>query len=129
MEDQTGKLYSQVNYEYDAYSNPVTIRLKGDSSDTVVKTQYSYRFMLPTRQDVNVTGGDGTVSTISVQAGYNLRGDITKYTDGNGNTTVTTYDAIGRPTTETNPDGSVTTISYDDNFNKLSVTDSRGNVV
>ncbi|GIO86405.1 hypothetical protein J25TS5_33370 [Paenibacillus faecis] len=128
VEDKTGKLYSQVNYEYDAYSNPTTIRLKGDTADTVVKMQYGYRSMLPTRQEVNVTGGDGTLSTISVQSGYNLRGDITKYIDGNGHTTTVTYDAIGRPTTETNPDGSVTTIRYDDLFNKVSVTDARGNV-
>lgn len=128
VEDKSGKLYSQVNYEYDAYSNPVTIRMKGDPADTVVKMQYGYRSMLPTRQEVNVTGGEGTNSTISLQAGYNLRGDTTRYVDGNGNTTVTTYDAIGRPTTETNPDGSVTMISYDDLFNKVSVTDVCGNV-
>jgi len=128
VEDNTGKLFSKVNYEYDTYSNPTTVRIKGDTVDTVIKMQYGYRSMLPTRQDVNVTGVDGTISTISVQAAYNLRGEITRYVDGNGNATVATYDAIGRPTTETNPDGSVTTIKYDDLLNKVSVTDPRGNV-
>ncbi|MGG4132072.1 RHS repeat-associated core domain-containing protein [Paenibacillus illinoisensis] len=120
--DSQSNLLAQTNYQYDSYGNPIVVQLKGETANTVVRQQFAYKSMQPTRQEVDVTNISGKSSTITLQAGYNATGEMNSYTDGNQNTTTTTYDKLGRVTSEKNPDGTTTTLSYDDINNSLSVT-------
>ncbi|HNX15650.1 MAG TPA: hypothetical protein PKH29_12460 [Oscillospiraceae bacterium] len=47
-------------------------------------------------------------------------------TDGNGNTTSTTYDAQNRPLVTTNPDSTTVTKTYNNAKNTMSVTNEMG---
>ncbi|GGH61427.1 hypothetical protein GCM10008014_36860 [Paenibacillus silvae] len=122
VRDNQGNLLRQTNYQYDGYGNPVVLQLKGETADTIVRQQFGYKSMRPTKQEVQVTDAAGNQSTITLQAGYNASGEINSYTDGNQNITTTTYDKLGRITSEKNPDGTMTTLSYDDVNNTLTVT-------
>ncbi|MFC9711767.1 RHS repeat-associated core domain-containing protein [Paenibacillus sp. NPDC056933] len=122
IRDSQGNLLEQTNYQYDGFGNPVVLQLKGETADTIVRQQFGYKSMRPTRQEVNVTDAAGNNSTITLQAGYNATGEMGSYTDGNQNTTTTTYDKLGRVISEKNPDGSITTLAYDDVNNTLTVT-------
>jgi len=121
IRDSQGNLLGQTNYQYDGYGNPIVLQLKRETADTIVRQQFGYKSMLPTRQEVQVTDAAGKSSTVTVQAGYNDTGEMNSYTDGNQNTTTTTYDKLGRVTSEKNPDGSITTLVYDDVNNTLTV--------
>ena len=65
---------------------------------------------------------------ITVSFGYDAAGNQTAYTDGNGNTTYTTYNSLGLPATIAEPHtaqyttaaDSVTTDSYDGDGNLVS---------
>ncbi|SLK14730.1 MULTISPECIES: RHS repeat-associated core domain-containing protein [unclassified Paenibacillus] len=121
IRDSQGNLLGQTNYQYDGYGNPIVLQLKGETADTIVRQEFGYKSMLPTRQEAQVTDAAGKSSTVTVQAGYNATGEMNSYKDGNQNTTTTTYDKLGRVISEKNPDGSMTTLSYDDVNNTLTV--------
>ncbi|WP_037288927.1 RHS repeat-associated core domain-containing protein [Saccharibacillus sacchari] len=124
-----GMLLQQTNYEYDANANPIKVTLKGSEKDTVVQQEFgtgSKTFFL-TGQSIQVKDLAGKASTHRVQAAYNPdNGLMTSFTDGNGNVTKYTYDALGRPLQETYPDGAKTVVTYQDVENKTTVTDPTG---
>ncbi|MCY9587203.1 hypothetical protein, partial [Paenibacillus alvei] len=94
-----GTVVQQLNYEYDSMGNPITIRIKGDSRDTVVQQEFSreFRTMFMNKQSVNVTNVDGASDSIVSRMEYDsTTGDPTKYIDGNGNVTTYTHDMLGR---------------------------------
>lgn len=129
MVDSSGKLWGQTHYGYDAFGNPTSIRLKGDSSDTVLTQEFGYRSILPSSQTVTVTDVSGTAVPNTVRADYNQRGDITRYVDGNGNATTSQYDGVGRIIQETYADGSSIKAAYDDTNNKITVTQPNGSQI
>jgi len=129
MVDSSGKLWGQTHYGYDAFGNPTSIRLKGDSADTVLTQEFGYRSILPSSQTVTVTDVSGTAVPITVRADYNQRGDITRYVDGNGNATTIQYDGVGRIIQETYADGSSIKAAYDDTNNKITVTQPNGSQI
>ncbi|MEF2967555.1 hypothetical protein V3851_17140, partial [Paenibacillus sp. M1] len=125
VKDSSGKLYGQTNYQYNTYGNPIEIRMKGDSSDTVVNQTFEYA---PSKiqQSVSVTNAQGVKASIVQDASYDNRGNLLNYKDGNRYNTTVTYDAIGRPLTQTNPDGSKISSSYNDSTNTTVVTAPNG---
>ncbi|MBN3526633.1 Hint domain-containing protein [Paenibacillus apiarius] len=124
-----GEIVQQLNYEYDYAGNPLKIRIKGDTSETVVYQQFSpdfKRFFL-SGQIVGVKNVDGSNEVVESSMDYIPETGLpTKFTDGNGNSTSYTYDKLGRITAEINPDGTKTTIVYDDQANKMFITDPNG---
>ncbi len=59
--------------------------------------------------------------------GFNKYGEITAYTDRNGNTTYYDRDSNGNVTRQTNPDSSTKEFTYDSNNNVLSERNENGN--
>ncbi|MBG9742398.1 hypothetical protein ABD86_00030, partial [Paenibacillus alvei] len=124
-----GTVVQQLNYEYDSMGNPITIRIKGDSRDTVVQQEFSreFRTMFMNKQSVNVTNVDGASDSIVSRMEYDsTTGDPTKYIDGNGNVTTYTHDMLGRMTAEIYADGTQTAVAYDDAANKITITYPNG---
>ncbi|MCY9708797.1 RHS repeat protein, partial [Paenibacillus alvei] len=120
-----GTVVQQLNYEYDSMGNPITIRIKGDSRDTVVQQEYGRMFL--NKQSVNVTNVDGASDSLVSRMEYNtLTGDPTKYIDGNGNETTYTHDKLGRMIAEIYADGTHTAVAYDDAANKITITFPNG---
>ena len=60
---------------------------------------------------------------------YNAVGDVTVITDAAGNTIRTSYDTMGRPTRQDDPDRGTTINDYDAVGNLVKVTDARGRVM
>ncbi|MCY9687199.1 hypothetical protein M5X15_28685, partial [Paenibacillus apiarius] len=101
------------------------IRIKGDAGDTVVHQEFPSLFL--SKQTVHVTNVEGQAESVATQMDYiPAMGLPSKYTDGNGHSTSYTYDKLGRITAEINPDGTQTTIVYDDHANKMFITDPNG---
>jgi len=127
--DGSGNIVQQLNYEYDDVGNPVKIRIKGDTDDTVIYQEFSPKFkgMYLSGQIVGVKNIEGRSELVESRMEYIPESGLpTKYTDGNGNTTSYTYDKLGRITAEINPDGTKTTVVYDDQANKMFITDPNG---
>ncbi|UHA74908.1 RHS repeat domain-containing protein [Paenibacillus sp. 481] len=126
-----GALLQQVQREYDPNGNPITVRIRGEQQDTVVKQEFSPQLgaFFPTKQTVDVKNAEGQVTTIVKEADYNrFTGDMISYTDGNRHATTSTYDKLGRVIAEKYPDNTQTTIVYNDVQNTITVTDPRGHV-
>lgn len=122
----SGKLMAETGYVYDAYGNPVTVTIKDDNRTIKVNTaygsQYGYRF--PTSQTIVVTDASGKASTVSQSYAYNSKtGQMTRFTDGRGYSTDYTYDKLGRMLTMKNPDGSQSSVIYNDQDNTVTSTD------
>lgn len=101
--DASGRL---TYFEYDAVGRIVKeIRKVADNSPT--------------------PDGDDSVS----QYAYDGNGNLTSFTDPNGNTTNRSYDALDRLTSETNPEGETTAFEYDAVGNRTKVTMPSGNEV
>ncbi|MDR6884016.1 RHS repeat-associated core domain-containing protein [Bacillus sp. 3255] len=128
----SGTLLTQTDYEnIDASTGNVgQIRVKnGTVNDTLTQIQYSplYQGAFPTQTTTTVHDADSNVSTIIRQYEYDpSSGKLTKYTDGNTNSTLYQYDALGRVTLATHPDGSNLSIQYDDLNNFIRITDETG---
>ncbi|MDP5276155.1 RHS repeat-associated core domain-containing protein [Chengkuizengella axinellae] len=128
--DEKGKLLQQVNYEnYDEYGNVTQTRIKNDDKDIVSQMLYSeeYQFAYPRMKWMDVSDVDGTVSTLSTEAFYDVTtGQTTQYTDGNGNVSSYEYDELGRVVRAIHPDGSDVQMNFDDLDNIIVKTDEEG---
>jgi RHS repeat-associated protein len=60
---------------------------------------------------------------------YDLKGNLTKVTDNQGNITQIQYDRLGRKILLNDPDTGITTYAYDKLGNLLTQTDNKGNVI
>ncbi|GAV15285.1 wall-associated protein WapA [Paenibacillus sp. NAIST15-1] len=124
-----GDIVQQQNYEYDYVGNPVKIRIKGDTADTVISQEFSSQFksMYLSGQSVGVQNADGKNEFVESRMEYIPETGLpTKYTDGNRNSISYTYDKLGRITAEIHPDGTKTAVVYDDQNNKMFITDPNG---
>jgi RHS repeat-associated protein len=128
----SGALLTETDYENidNLTGNVGQIRVKnGTANDTLTQIQYSqvYQGAFPTQTTTTIHDGDNNVSTILRQYEYDpSAGKLTKYTDGNYNPTSYQYDALGRVTLATHPDGSKISIQYDDLNNFIRTTDETG---
>ncbi|MCM3292507.1 wall-associated protein WapA [Paenibacillus sp. MER 180] len=124
-----GEIVQQLNYEYDYAGNPIKIRIKGDVGETTIYQDFSPKFksMYLSEQAVEVKNVEGKNELVKSQMEYIPESGLpTKYTDGNGNQTSYTYDKLGRITAEIHPDGTKTTVVYDDQNNKMFITNPNG---
>nr|WP_240927233.1 polymorphic toxin-type HINT domain-containing protein [Paenibacillus thiaminolyticus] len=127
--NERGEILRHQNYEYDYIGNPVKIRIKGDTDDTVIYQEFSPNFksMYLSGQIVGVKNVEGRSELVESRMEYHPESGLpTKYTDGNGNSTSYMYDKLGRITSEINSDGTKTTVVYDDHANKMFITDPNG---
>jgi len=75
--------------------------------------------------EYNFVAGAGNV-TYTTQYAYDLKGSLTRMTDTLGNTTVITYDLLGRKLAMADPDMGGWQYGYDNNGNLTSQRDARG---
>lgn len=124
--NSSGELKSQMNYTYDSHGNMSQMVIKDDQKDMILYQQtldpVSGRYEVI--QTVNVKDADDNLSTITTRAQYeSLTGLLKTFTDGNGKDTKYEHDLLGRVTKEIYPDQNKREIQYDDQNNKLTVTD------
>ncbi len=128
----SGTLMQEVSFGRDAHGNVTQVTIQDDARDSVMNYEYNtqqYNGGFPTKQTVSVTQADGTSHTITQTMEYNkLTGQVTKFTDGNGNPTSIKYDKLGRVTEQTLPDQSNLSVAYDDIANSVTVTDMTNQV-
>ncbi|MEA4824761.1 MAG: hypothetical protein VB111_11735 [Clostridiaceae bacterium] len=74
-------------------------------------------------------GGKETRIQYTIDGGLNRYGEMSSYTDRNGNTTHYERDASGNITRLINPDASTKEYTYDSKSNLLSVKDELGNFI
>ncbi len=101
-------------------------RVKETVSARGQRTAYSYTFDGNTCTERTVAEGvvqaDGSTKDIPTRTTYDTgTGSIKSGSDGNGNVTSYTYDALGRVTKETLPGNVVTGIAYDDGAHTVTI--------
>ncbi|MFD0677378.1 MULTISPECIES: S8 family serine peptidase [unclassified Paenibacillus] len=125
-----GKLLQQVDIPlYDAFGNALQTIVKDDQRNIVTNNEYSndYANAFLTKQSKSVVNVENQASVVSLQAAYKkATGQLDYYIDGNGQNSSYQYDALGRVTTITHPDGTTMTAQYDDVQNKITQTDETG---
>lgn len=116
----TDPLDRRTEFQYDSLGNVTRItRLAGTANAASVSMTYDAARSLP----LTVTDGNGNTTTMSYDAGGNLR----SVTDPLGNVTSFEVDGEGRPTSSTDPLGRVTRRVYD-GADLSSVTDPMGHL-
>ncbi|WP_052702762.1 RHS repeat-associated core domain-containing protein [Paenibacillus beijingensis] len=129
---QTGNPLRETSYENidPSTGNIGQIRVKnGTVNDTLTAIEYSsvYNSAFPTKTTTAIRDINGNASTITKQYQYNMAdGNLTQFTDGYPSTTRYAYDALGRITKVTHPDGSFSSISYNDYLNRITLADETG---
>lgn len=101
----TDALGRTTHNTYDADGN-LTMAVDPKGSTTV------YNYDLNSRV-ISVTTGYGTPEQVTVGAGYDAAGNLTKRTSGNRQVTQYAYNGLGEVTSTTDPDGRTTTYGYD----------------
>ena len=96
--------------------------------DTEVKNGSVYKYTYSGGHKTSVTVVPFERSSPVESYSYDADGNITSYTDSNGNVTSFTYDSAGNTTSCTTPGGRTTSYTYDLDGNVLSETDPEGNV-
>ncbi|HUW06929.1 MAG TPA: FG-GAP-like repeat-containing protein, partial [Williamwhitmania sp.] len=86
----------KVNYTYNGLGQPIDVTTNGG-----VNNHYVYNYQTSTRTVTNSNSGTSTVTT-------NAWGQPTSVTDARGKTTTITYDAMGRVTSKSLPEGNMT---------------------
>ncbi|MBE1445372.1 RHS repeat-associated core domain-containing protein [Paenibacillus sp. OAS669] len=122
--NEDGKLLKQVEIsKFDTYGNPLEIVTKLDATrNKVTSIEYSndYAGAFPTKQSTKVMNVEKQESLVTIQAAFNkATGQLSRYTDGKNQETTYDYDALGRLTTITNPDGTKKIATYNDAENKI----------
>ncbi|WP_338771176.1 Ig-like domain-containing protein [Massilia sp. METH4] len=96
-----------TDYVYDVFGNLKTRTVSGANIET--RTEVTYDYDLRGRGPVSITNALGHKEIISYDWRFGSRSSLT---DANTLKTSWTYDAFGRMLTQTNPDGTVTTRTY-----------------
>jgi RHS repeat-associated protein len=126
----SGKLLQKVEHaNRDSYGNVTKQIITNDDKTVTTNSEYSgqYGNAFPTLQSVQVTNADGDASTITKKFSYNkITGLVIGSTDENGHEITYEYDALGRVTNVTYPDGNNIGASYDDQENTVTVTNELG---
>lgn len=126
---ENDQLLRQTNYEYDSYGNVISSREKGNNGDLLQQFEYGaqYKNAFPTKLTVQSNDIDGNLQTSTQLFEYDLSlGQMTKRTDGNGNSTAYQYDKLGRMIHQNNPDSSYRSVHYLDSQNEIEVIDELG---
>lgn len=87
----------KITYDYDTYGRVINQK-EYLSSSQYIETGYSYTGAnLTSKTTYNVLDAEGVlIGNVTEQYGYDSMGRMTSVTDGDGNTTRTTYDSRGR---------------------------------
>lgn len=131
---------SKSVYSYDSFGQ-VTVQNDYKDAANYVTTNYSYNYAtsaLPVQVSVaGVKTANGVIAagspgfaagTVARKQSYNKRGWLMSETDANGKTTSYSYDAVGRLTGVTFPDGSGLSYSYTvASTSMVTYTDQAGN--
>ncbi len=127
-------LIKHCKYKNDSLGNLISESVR--MSDGVYKTtEYEYgpeyQSMYPTKITMkNVRDAGGGKSDVVLSNAYDFTsGLLLSNTNGNGNTTKYTYDALGRLLKTIAPDDTSTSCRYDDSKNAITTTDQRGNTL
>lgn len=128
-------LKKTIEYVHDSYGN-ITQKKEFLNDTDYIRTDYSYtdtqyngQFTgsnLMSETVYGVSDNDNSSKNISVSYQYDWRGNPTKVTDANGNSTLYEYDELNRVIKTTAPDGSVETTSYDYGDTEITKTDALG---
>ena len=132
-----GDLSAKTTYTYDTLGRMTGCNTYTSASNYTAQT-FSYGSNAnPTQISVSgVTTADGaaatatpgyTAGTILEKTSYNVRGWPISYTDGNGNVTTITYDAVGRITQVLYPNGGKDKYEYDVEAGTVTHTDPNNN--
>lgn len=124
--DAAGAVLRSTSTAYDAADNPVS---STDASGVTTTTSYD-----AADRPTGVTQPVSASSSITTGTGYDAAGQVTRYTSGNGNKTVYTYNSLGLPETRVDPTvpgyttaaDRTTTIGYDADGDQTSVTEPGG---
>ncbi|WP_062269133.1 RHS repeat-associated core domain-containing protein [Endozoicomonas arenosclerae] len=109
----------RIEYHYDAEGNQVSVTVR-DSQNSIVRS--SSRTFDEMSRLLEQIRGDGTISA-SYQ--YDLNSNPTVLTDGKGNQTVQTFDALNRLKQQVSPDNSSVDQAYNAQNQLTAVTDQR----
>jgi RHS repeat-associated protein len=96
-----------TEYTYDAFGNVKTQSVSGANIDA--RTEVSYGYDVSGRGPVSITNALGHKEIITYDWRFGLRSSVA---DANDLKTLWTYDTFGRVLTQTNPDNTVTTRTY-----------------
>ncbi|MGH1428479.1 MAG: RHS repeat-associated core domain-containing protein [Arenicella sp.] len=142
----------QTQHEYDAKGNRIkTVEGFGSDDERIMEYVYDQYGQVTLERYLGRTNPDGsTADTVEMRYEYDASGNLTKYTDGNGNvmqyqnhnamgqyqtmidgrgkTWQYTYDNHGNKLTETSPLGFVTRFEYDSIHRLTKVTDAEGRI-
>ncbi len=105
-----------ITIAYNQYGGPTTLT---DALGQVRNIQYDLRFN-PSGATDNLNGPNTPIGGYT----WNLQGNPTSYTNGDGETTSYTYNAYGQKVSETNAEGETTSYTYDLFGRTLSVTNA-----
>ncbi|MFG2847817.1 LamG-like jellyroll fold domain-containing protein [Kitasatospora sp. NPDC048296] len=160
--DSTGTLTAQTDYTYDPMGRELTETVHNGAANLVTtftrdqrglvtaekdpngaETNYQYdaagreAYIGEPARQVEAVGGTAVQATPFQTFGYNTFGDRTSHSDANGNTTYTSYDAVGKVTGTIEPNYTApgatapitasTTARYDKVNQLISYTDQLGN--
>ena len=121
----TDPLHNVTTYVYDSGGNLLVDEEPTPAGQTARTTTYSYDSM---NRVVTITA---PMSEVTVH-GYDSGGNLIKTTDPMGRVTTIAYDALNRPTVETDPltatSNAVTTTVYDADDEVIQVTDPMGRI-
>lgn len=116
----TDKYGNATTYTYNDNDGILTTT---DSNSRTTRTWYDEMFYQIRTVDAE---GKETLTQYSMLDGLNIYGEISSYTDRNGNTTYYQRDDNGNVILQTNPDDSTKEYTYDSKNNVLSVKDENG---
>lgn len=105
-----------ITIAYNQYGGPTTLT---DALGQLRNIQYDLRFN-PSGATDNLNGPNTPIGGYT----WNLQGNPTSYTNGDGETTSYTYNAYGQKVSETNAEGETTSYTYDLFGRTLSVTNA-----
>lgn len=116
--------------QYNDSARTVTLRIKKAGESSYInrfKYEYDSKGNLTKKEQYNSIGtGDGNFSSITESYKYNCDDRPERFTDGNGDETISSYDLLGRVIKQTNPDGTENKREYDDINSIIKVTDEDG---
>lgn len=123
LKKESDALGTIQSIEYDSMGNAVRLE-EAPGSPVAITTHITYdNYGNPLTRTVK---GDTPAEDIVERFEYDNFGNVTKYTDPEGNETIVSYDYLGNVLTQTDPNGALWTFAYDPMGNLTSSTDPLG---